>query len=478
MAKKLTIIQQNDTHGNFEEHNELFWNSNYHLRRVGGFSRIFQFVKELKRNQNVLFLDGGDLFHGTAPLVLSRGEAVLPLLQEMQIDAFVPGNWDYAYEPDQLVKLVKQLPFPAFACNVHIKETRVTSLFEPYIVKEVNDVTVGVIGRTYPYVDVTMPEAFSAGLEFSIGVDEVKRCVEALQKENVDLIVLLSHMGLPLDYKLASLVSGIHVIVSGHSHDRITKPIIQNETLIFQSGASGSFLGLLEVTCEKNRVIDYSHKFIPLDVSQFEDNDKINYLIQQVMEPYSFMKEEIVGKSDTLLHRMTLNEAPMDKLITNSYLYPFDADFSFSHGWRYGTPVAPGNISLYDLHTIIPTNPEIFSLELTGNEIFQELEKNLEQVYSTDPFQQKGGYVLRSSGLFMTYKPYNPKGHRIQYLAINGEPFNPEKVYRIISAGEQLFKQYSNRKQPKHVHAIEVIKAYLSEKGPFSTGGPPSIISV
>ncbi|WP_257988459.1 5'-nucleotidase C-terminal domain-containing protein [Bacillus sp. V33-4] len=129
-------------------------------------------------------------------------------------------------------------------------------------------------------------------------------------------------------------------------------------------------------------------------------------------------KAEIVGRTNSILHRMTLNEAPMDRLITDSYLHSYDCDLTFSHGWRYGTPIAPGPISMDDLHSIIPTNPEMFTLEMDGHRLLKAIEKNLEQVFSADPFKQKGGYILRSSGLFMTLKPYNPEGNRIQSLQI------------------------------------------------------------
>src|SRR5690606_17746245 len=117
---KFTLIQQNDTHGCLELHNELYWSTEGPvLKKAGGLARISRYVKTLKKEQeNVLFFDGGDLFHGTLPLVASKGEAILPLLEKMDIDGFVPGNWDYAYGKKQLRNLTDRLPFPALSCNV------------------------------------------------------------------------------------------------------------------------------------------------------------------------------------------------------------------------------------------------------------------------------------------------------------------------------------------------------------------------
>lgn len=133
----------------------------------------------------------------------------------MELDAFVLGNWDFSFGKDQLLNLVRELPFPAVACNV--VDLNNEYLLRPFIIKKINEVNVGIIGTTYPFVDETMPDSFSKGLKFSLGVAEVQRCVDLLKEENVDLIILISHMGLPIDYKLASMIDGINIILSAHS---------------------------------------------------------------------------------------------------------------------------------------------------------------------------------------------------------------------------------------------------------------------
>ncbi|MBT2582858.1 bifunctional UDP-sugar hydrolase/5'-nucleotidase [Planococcus sp. ISL-109] len=474
---QFTLIQQNDTHGCLELHNELFWSTDGPLlKKTGGFSRISRYVKNLKNEKdNVLFFDGGDLFHGTLPLVASKGEAILPILEKMNLDGFVPGNWDYAYGKKQLRQLTESLPFPALACNVIDEDTQ-EGFLKPYVIKELNGINIGVIGLTYPYVDITMPPDFSKGLSFTKGVEEVRESVEAL-KGQADVIVLLSHMGLPLDVKLVSLVDGIDIVLSGHSHDRIKKPIIQNGTYIVQAGSSSSFLGRLDVEFESGEIRDVQYELIEMD-EQLEEDEEIKGLVDRLLSVYEKERTAVIGETITPLHRMTLEEAPMDKLITDAYLAAFESDAAFSHGWRYGHPIAAGPLTLYDLHTIIPTNPEMFTLELTGEELWNALEHNLEQVYSSDPFEQKGGYVLRSSGLKMTFKPYNPKGHRIQSLQIAGEGFQPEKTYRIVSGGSQPFKKHEDKKNYQHVHAVDVIQSFLQEKGPYKLKEGAHIVSV
>ncbi|WHX39965.1 bifunctional UDP-sugar hydrolase/5'-nucleotidase [Mesobacillus sp. AQ2] len=475
---KLTIIQQNDTHGSLYLHDELFWKNNQpELSKTGGLPRIAKYIKNLKsQKDNVLFLDGGDLFHGTLPLVASKGEAIIPALQKMELDGWVPGNWDFAYGKQQLSSLANALPFPAVACNVKEQDSN-QSFLKPYMIKEMNGVKLGVIGLTYPYVDETMPESFSKGLSFSKGVEETRHCVEEL-KEKVDLIVLLSHMGLPLDVELAALVEGIDIILSGHSHDRIEKPITVNGALVVQAGSSASFLGKLEINMEGGKMADYQYELIAIDES-FSVDEEMEGIIADILEPYKKERDNVVGRTESTLHRMTLSEAPMDQLITDAYLHAFDdCNLAFSHGWRYGTPVQPGDITEYDLHTIIPTNPEMFTLEMSGKQLMNALEKNLEKVFSRDPFKQKGGYILRSSGLFMAFKPYNPEGNRIQKLLVGGEEFDLKKTYKVAGGGKQLFKGAEANKTYQGVHAVDVIKQFLNEKGLFKANQEPKILSI
>lgn len=103
---------------------------------------------------------------------------------------------------------------------------------------------------------------------------------------------------------------------------------------------------------------------------------------------------------------------------------------------------------------IIPTNSKLSTLEVDGQMLFNMLEKNLEQVFSADPFQQKGENILCSSGLFMTFKPYNPKGHRIQTLQVGGKVINLSKTYKIAGGGQQLFKEMEEKKTYHEHQAI------------------------
>ncbi|WP_339062143.1 5'-nucleotidase C-terminal domain-containing protein [Tepidibacillus marianensis] len=376
MTVNLTILQQNDSHSHIEPHWEGFYGQEMSYQMTGGFARIAQYAKQLReKNPNVLFVDNGDLFHGTGPAVLSKGEALLPVVAHLDLDVWVPGNWDYAYGPKQLQGIANSLPFPTIACNV-FDSVHGIPLFPPYIVKEMQGIKVGIIGLTFPYEDKTMPSTFSEGFSFTLGLEVLPKYIDHLKtKEKVDLILLVEHIGLPLSQKLATLVPGIDVILSGHSHDRIKRPMKINNTLIIQSGSHASFLGQLDLKIMNGKIIDYEHQLIPLYADQFEEDPETRDLVNQAIAPYQEILEPVLGKTAIPLHRMFLLETPMDQLITDAYMHYMEADITFSHGWRYGVPVLPGPITMKDIWQMIPSNPELFTVEIEGREILQILEK-------------------------------------------------------------------------------------------------------
>ncbi len=476
---EITLIQQNDTHGSLEAHPEFFWHHSQPLYvSCGGFSRIHHYVTQLKQQRpHVLFVDGGDLFHGTAPLVLSKGEAMIPLLNQMPLDALVLGNWDYAYGTTQLFSLLNQLPFPALAMNV--KASCSNRPFQTSWIKEIGEIRVGMTGWTYPFVDQTMPSSFSEGLSFSLDVEEMNLHIQKLrEEEKCDLVIVLSHMGLPLDVKAAASIEGIDIILSGHSHDRLAHPIRHNGTWIIQSGASSSFLGQLDLSFENGRITNVHHRLIPLYADAFEESPEISALIREINGKFESHLGQEIGELKTPLHRMFLNETPMDRLITDAYLHAVEADIALSHGWRYGAPILPGLITVRDLYQIIPTNPELFTVELDGKHILETFETNLEQVFSADPFHQKGGYVLRASGITMAYKPYNPPGHRIEHFLVQGKPLKQDTLYRIVGAGEQILRKHDPLKKKVKIHAHDAIKHYFQSYNKIEISDAPSIFCI
>lgn len=239
----------NDSHAYFNLHPEMFWEAEGAVYRpVGGYARIATIVHEIRESKedHVLFCDNGDTLNGTYPAFKTQGTAMIPIVNALGIDA-MSSHWEFVYGPSIFEKRVAELNFPVLAINIFDKNTN-ELIFPPYIVKEIGDLKIGLIGIASNIVDRTMPPAFSEGIRFTLGRDELPPVIDKLrQDEQVDLIILISHLGFPQDMKLISEVKGVDLCLSGHTHNRTAKPIRHGNTLVMQSGCHGSFLGRIDL---------------------------------------------------------------------------------------------------------------------------------------------------------------------------------------------------------------------------------------
>jgi 2',3'-cyclic-nucleotide 2'-phosphodiesterase (5'-nucleotidase family) len=465
----LTIIQLNDSHAYFDLHQEMFWQGGQAVYRpAGGYARIATIVKQIRAESqgSVLFCDCGDTLFGTYPAQKTQGEALIPILNSLGLDAMT-AHWEFAYGPEIFRQRAAQLNYPMLAINVHDQATK-ERLFPPFSVKEIGGLRIGLVGIASNIVDKTMPPSFSAGLHFTLGREELPSIINILRtQEKVDLVVLISHLGFPQDMKLLSEVQGIDVCLSGHTHHRLYTPVLQGETLIIQSGCHGSFLGRLDLEIEGGRVADYRHQLIEVEAN-INPDPAVADLIRQALAPYQKELSTVVGETATALNRATMLETTMDNFLLQALLESTGAQLAFSNGWRFGAPIIPGEVAVNDLYNMIPMNPPISTVELTGAEIVAMLEENLERTFACDPYDQMGGYVKRGFGLNAYIKIENPPGQRVQQVFVGGEPLQPGRYYPTAFVTEQGVAQKYGRNRQQHTErSIEVLRAYLARHRPL-----------
>jgi 2',3'-cyclic-nucleotide 2'-phosphodiesterase (5'-nucleotidase family) len=476
MKKSLTILQINDLHGYIEPHPEIVRSADGDsFQSLGGLSRIAALYRKVREETSgaVLALDNGDTFHGTYVAVHSKGQALVPLMNALQLDAMTV-HWEFAYGPHGLSALAAQLNYPVLAINVFDKATD-RLLFPPYGIFDRGGLKIGVIGLACPIVDKTMPPSYSEGIRFSVGNEELPGWIERLKGESVDLIVVLSHLGFPQDVCLAREVGGIDVLVSGHTHNRMYEPVIENGAIIFQSGCHGSFVGRLDISVEDRRIVGHRHRLIAVDESLGDDAD-MRVLIDSAAAPHRDMLSEIVGHTHIPLHRYSMYSTAMDDLLLDAIAAAADTEIAFSNGWRYGAPIEPGPITMNDLWNIIPTNPPVSTVDLTGVELVAMIEENLERTFSANPYDQMGGFVKRCRGLTLYLKSENPKDHRIDRLFVLDAPVVAEKSYRCAFVTSQgVPAKWGCNRVATEVRAIEALRRWLETHIP---GEEPARLSV
>ncbi len=476
----LTIVQLNDSHAYFELHNELFWKGSIPIHKLtGGYARIGSLLNSIK-NENpgsVVFLDGGDTIHGTYPAVKTEGFSMVPLLNQLDFNAMT-AHWEFAYGPEKFKKLVKKLNYPMLALNCYYKKNN-KLVFPPYVIEEFNGCRVGIIGIAASIVDQVMPPYFSTGIYFTEARLELKHYVGHLRnEEKVDLIILLSHLGFPQDIQLIKEVDGVDVLLSSHTHNRIYRPLMVNDTVVIQSGCHGSFLGRLDLELSKTGIKNISHQLITVGEDIAPDQE-IEEMVNHVMDPHKEYLDEVVGLTRTPLNRNTILESTMDNFLLKSVLNKIPADVAFSNGWRYGAPIPPGGITVNDLWNIIPVNPLIMQAKITGREIWTMLEENLERTFSRNPYNQRGGYVKRCMGLNLYFKIENPYGQRIQQIFIRGKKIKPDQLYEAVYLTSQgVPPEYGRDHSTTEYNAIEVMQEYLAKEKKIDAPLSGSVVAV
>lgn len=324
-----------------------------------------------------------------------------------------------------------------------------------------------------------MPPHFSEGIRLNLGSEELPENIRHLrEQERVDLVVVLSHLGFPQEVKLASEIEGIDVLLSDHTHNRLYEPAIINGTIIIQSGCHGSFIGCLDLQVEDGKVRDYRHHLIEVDES-IEPDPEVQGLVDEALAPHREMLDTVVGHTDTALNRNNQLEATMDNFLLQSLLHVSGAELAFSNGWRYGAPVLPGPVTMNDLYNIIPPNPPVSMVELTGEELREMMEDNLERTICPNPYGQMGGYVKRCLGLNIYIKVENPAGNRIQQFFVGDEPLDPGRTYTAAFVTMQgVPKRYGDNRRNLDINAIDAMKQYLSKQDRVSAELRGTVVAV
>jgi 2',3'-cyclic-nucleotide 2'-phosphodiesterase (5'-nucleotidase family) len=225
-------------------------------------------------------------------------------------------------------------------------------------------------------------------------------------------------------------------------------------------------------------IVDFQHRLIDVEAT-IQPDPLIAELVNQALTPYKNELAEVVGETSTALNRGNAMETTMDNFLLQTLLESTGVQLAFSNGWRYGAPIVPGPITLNDLYNIIPMNPSVSTVDLSGEEIKAMLEENLERTFSCDPYNQMGGYVKRCLGLNVYFKIENPSGNRIQKIFAGNAEIQPGQYYSAAFVTLQGVPQkYGRNRENQSERIIDAMRKYLSNHRPIHAELRGSFIAV
>jgi len=411
--------------------------------KVGGFAHLATLVKRLKIGRpHALLLDGGDTWQGSATALWTAGQDMVEAALTLGVDVMT-GHWEFTYGAERVMHVV-QHDFKdkiAFIAQniVHKDCTELT--FDPYVIREQNGIPVGIIGQAFPYTPQANGAQFTPDWEFGIDEARLQALVEEVRNKGAQVVVLLSHNGMDIDLKLASRISGIDMILGGHTHDGVPVPsVVQNpggKTIVTNAGSHGKFLAVVDFDVKHGRVADYRYHLRPVFSDLLPADPDMQATIDRVRAPYITRLQEPLAEAPQLLYRRGNFNGSWDQLIVEALMQVKDAEIAFSPGFRWGTTLLPGQTITREnlMEQTAITYPDTSVVQMTGVEIKQHLEKLCDKIFNDDAYQHQGGDMVRSGGLVYACEPAAKLNSRISDMSLNGQPLQADKSYKVARWG-------------------------------------------
>lgn len=404
--------------------------------RVGGLDRVSTVINSIRADRpDALLLDGGDTWHGSYTCFQTQGQDMVNVMNALKPDAMT-FHWEFTLGSDRVRDIVQDLPFPALGQNIFDAEWDEPSEdFQPYEFYERGGVKIAVIGQAFPYMPIANPGWMFPEYSFGIRDERMQEIVDEVRGMGAELVVCLSHNGFDVDKKMAGTVSGIDVILSGHTHDALPEPVLVGETIIVASGSNGKFVSRVDLDVRDGRMMGFRHKLIPIFSDVIAPDAAVTEVIDEQRAPFTDQLAEVIGKTDSLLYRRGNFNGSWDDLICQALLEEREADIALSPGVRWGPSILPGqDITREDIWNVTSmTYPNAYRTEMTGEFLHIVLEDVADNLFNPDPFYQQGGDMVRTGGLGYRIDINQPQGSRITDLTLlkTGEAIDPSKSYVV-----------------------------------------------
>lgn len=404
--------------------------------RVGGLDRVATVINAIRAARpDALLLDGGDTWHGSYTCYHTQGQDMVNVMNALKPDAMT-FHWEFTLGSDRVAEIVEGLPFAALGQNIFDAEwDEPAELFPPYEFFERGGVKIAVIGQAFPYMPIANPGWMFPEYAFGIRDENMQEMVDEVRAQGAELVVCLSHNGFDVDKKMAGIVTGIDVILSGHTHDALPEPVLVGDTIIVASGSNGKFVSRVDLDVRNGRMMGFRHKLIPIFSDVITPDKEVAAVIDAERAPYEAELQEVIGESESLLYRRGNFNGSWDDLICDALLSERDAEIALSPGVRWGPSLIPGQkITREDIWNVISmTYPNAYRTEMTGEFLKIVLEDVADNIFNPDPYYQQGGDMVRVGGMGYRIDISKPQGERISEMTLlsTGEAIDPARTYVV-----------------------------------------------
>ena len=424
--KKLTLLHSNDMHGDFMA-------QDIDENLVGGVSMLSGYVEKVRREEkNTLYCIAGDMFRGSVIDSEFKGMSTVEIMNVISPDVVTLGNHETDYGVTHLLFLEKCARFPIINANLYIK-SNYTRLFNPHIVLEVDGMKILFIGIiTEQVMSQTRNESIvGAFVDIHEAAEEVGKICNAYNAVDIDLTVLLTHIGFEEDKQLAAKLDpawGVDIIVGGHSHTFIEEPEIVNNIAIVQAGTGTDQIGRFDIVVDtlNNCVHSYDWKYIPINESTCPKDPNI----EKILKSYKQETDKKYGRMITrfrrkLTHPAREQETELGGLLADALKESLGLDVMLlGSGSVRNTQMGP-LVVYQDLVECFPYDDSLHMIKVTGN----QLKRMLLHMVRDEVWQgAHNEFYQLSKDLKVVYDRNNRELLEFTY---EGEPISDDRIFKV-----------------------------------------------
>ena len=426
--KKLTLLHSNDLHGDFlaEKVDE---------KLIGGVSRLSGYINKVRNEEkNVIYSISGDMFRGSLIDSEFQGLSTIEIMNMLAPDVVTIGNHEADYGLAHMLFIEKCASFPIINANMYIKYVG-TRLFNSHFIKEIDGMRVMFIGiLTEEVLKNTKSEGVVGTLiDIQDAVSEISKICDAYRTEDVDLTVLLTHIGIEEDKKLAEALDpacGIDIIIGGHSHTLLEEPCVVAGIPIVQAAVGTDQIGRFDimVDTDKNCLDSYTWQCIPIT----EENCPRDEALEKVVSEYKDYTDEKYGRILTRFPRAYTHpkrnmETELGNLLAECMRDQIGADLVLiGSGSIRKTSLGPA-VTVRDFLEIFPFAEPAFGFRLTGKQLrhivtFMLREDSFLDSEHNEWFQFSKGFCCE----------FDRKNHQVISLKMNGKEVGDEDMFTVV----------------------------------------------
>lgn len=471
--KRCVILHSNDLHGDFFE-------EKINNREVGGISRLSGYISKVKKEEkNVLFTISGDMFRGSIIDSEYKGISTVELINLIHPDAVTLGNHEIDYGIAHLLFIEKMAKFDIINANLYIKNTD-TRLFKPYTIIEVDDMKILLIGIiTEDVVNATKTDVLIGSfIDVEEAAREVTRICNCYKTIDIDLTVLLTHIGIDEDKKLAGLIdkeSGVDLILGGHSHTILEKPLCINNILIAQAGYGTNQIGRFDlvIDTDKNQIESYKWELLEINES-FPDDDAMLEVLHKYKKQIDSKYDRLITKLDSVLtHPKRNQETSLGNFFADIFKKFLKLDvMCIASGSIRGETFGP-IVKYISLNEIFPYDDAVYLVNMYGY-LFKRFVKHM---LRDEAFNGHTEFYQFSDGIEIIYS----RGKKeLECLRLDGKDINDDDVLTVgiqsyhFANLEKFFnityEEAEMIKKPRVISTscLDIIEEYLTTHAKFA----------